>query len=80
MNEIKPKSQISTKTLKSLRENLPYGSIASISRKLKISKSTVSRVISGKINNKKVIKMALKIVEKNQQEIQQLEQKFDALS
>lgn len=80
MIEINVKSQISTKTLNAIKENLPYGSIADISRKLKLSKSTVSRVINGKSKNKRVIKLALKIVEKNQQEIQQLEKQLEALS
>lgn len=56
------KSYISTKSLLKLKNKLPYGSITKISIKLGISKSVVSRVLNGEVNNQQVITEALEII------------------
>ncbi|WP_454880627.1 hypothetical protein [Sphingobacterium detergens] len=57
------KSQISTSDLEKLKAKLPHGSIKTISIKLGIDQSTVSKVLKGDFFNEDVISEAVKIAE-----------------
>lgn len=73
------KSQLSTKSLEKLRDELPKGSYSVISERFKISKSTVSRVLSGKMENIDVIEYAIYLAERKRNKIDALSNKIDAL-
>lgn len=79
MKENNLKSQLSTKLLEKLRDELPKGSYGAISEHFKISKSTVSRVLSGSLENIEVVEFAVKIVEHRRDKIDALSNKINLL-
>ncbi len=79
MNLQVEKSQLSTTSLTILKKCLPKGAYELISKEFDISKSTVSRILDGKIENIEVIEFALKLAIDKRNRIDALATKIDLL-
>jgi len=76
------KSQISTKSLRTLRAALPTGGVDTIAERLNLSPSTVSKILNGHTKNVKmeVVETALKVIEESRAKASELENKIASLS
>ncbi|MGN2373508.1 hypothetical protein ACTFAO_07590 [Sphingobacterium spiritivorum] len=78
MNVDVTKSQLSTKSLIKLKEALPKGYLSTISENFNLSKSTISRILDGKIENFEVVNYAIELVKQKRNTIDALENKINA--
>lgn len=75
----KHKSPLSTKSLQKLKNKLPYGAVTQIASILSIDKSVVSKVLNGKVNNQQVVVEALKLIQHNENTLNDLEKEIQSL-
>lgn len=75
----KHKSQLSTNSLKKLKKKLPYGAVSRIASILSVDKSVVSKVLNGKVNNQQVVVEALKLIQHNENILNDLEKEIQNL-
>lgn len=80
MNIELEKSQLTTTALNALKRNLPKGAYSTIAKALNVNKSTVSRVLDGKIENLEIIMVAIKLAEERRDTIDALTTKIKDLS
>lgn len=73
------KSQLSTNSLIQLKLKLPKGAYSIIAKHFKVNKSTVSRVLDGKVENLELIEFAISLVENQCNKIGALSERIDNL-
>lgn len=75
------KSQLSTKTLRKLKNSLPINGVEVIASRLNISSSTVSRVLNNKNlkSQSDVIDCALNIIKEEKMKVEALETQIESL-
>lgn len=75
------KSQLSTKSLKKLKNALPNNGIEEIACRLNISQATISRVFNNKNikSQLEVVNCAIQLIEEAKKEVQELENKIQSL-
>lgn len=75
------KSQLSTKSLKKLKNALPSNGMEIIASRLNISTSTISRVFNNKTlkSQPEVVNCAIQLIEEAKKEVQELENKIQSL-
>ena len=69
------KSQISTKSLKTLRGQLPLGAINTIAERVGVTQSTVSKALNGKGKtiNTKILEVAIQLRDEHKAKVAGLE-------
>jgi uncharacterized protein YerC len=70
---------ISVDKIMQLRRKLPHGSVRKIHETTGLPYATVSRVLSGKQFNQKIIEAAIEIVEGEKEKARQLEERLTAI-
>lgn len=60
------KPTIDPKSLEVLRSRLEHGDVKRIARRLGLSRTTITKALSGEIRNLNVIKEAVKVAEENE--------------
>lgn len=73
------KSQLSAKSLAKLREELPRGAQQVIAEQFSLSKSTVSRILTGEIENLEIIEFAIGLVKQKRDKIDALNSQIEKL-
>lgn len=73
------KSQETTNYISKLQKLLPVGGVTRIAEELNLNQSSVSRALSGKTKNTKVIEVAIRIIEEEREKENALIQKIESL-